>query len=190
MGLSQQHQRGKCVVVGHWKACNNRGRLRQGWMALSCVTSPASLGLLRPIWCACMHAHTHSHTHSLTHTHWRAGTRERKGIVNRKHAGLTRDWEVILDRWPLDVFCFCFTLKFLRKAFDSAAWLLPCKESWEIGAELLPLVGVFFSWIVYWGRMAGKKWCVFVCLCRGDIEQDSILTTKETIYLWTEPSLG
>lgn len=29
MGPSQQHQQGKCVVVGHWKACNNRGRMRQ-----------------------------------------------------------------------------------------------------------------------------------------------------------------
>lgn len=119
MGLSQQHQQGKCVVVGHWKACNNRGRVRQGWMALSCVTSPASLGLLRPI-CVCTHIHTPTHTVTHTRTHWRAGTRECKGIVNRKHAGLTRDWEVILDRWPLDVFCFCFTLKFLRKAFASA----------------------------------------------------------------------
>lgn len=61
VGLSQQHQRGKCVVVGHWKACNNRGRARQGWMALSCVTSPASLGLLRPI-CVCTHTYTHTHT--------------------------------------------------------------------------------------------------------------------------------
>ena len=32
-------------------------------MALSCVTSPASLGLLRPI-CACTHVHTHAHTHT------------------------------------------------------------------------------------------------------------------------------
>lgn len=36
--------------------------------------------------------------HTPTHTHWRAGTEERRGIVNRKHVGLARDWEVILDR--------------------------------------------------------------------------------------------
>lgn len=108
MGLSQKHQQGKCVVVGHCKACNNRGRVRQDWMAVRCVTSPASPGLLRPI---CVHTHTH------TCTRRRAGARERKGIVNRKHAGLARDWEVILDHWPLNVFCFCFTLKFLREAF-------------------------------------------------------------------------
>ena len=40
----------------------------------------------------------------------------RKGIVNRKHAELTKDREVILDRWPLPVSRFCFTLKFRRKA--------------------------------------------------------------------------
>lgn len=62
---------------------------------------------------AYMCAYTHTHTC----TRRRAGARERKGIVNRKHAGLARDWEVILDHWPLNVFCFCFTLKFLREAF-------------------------------------------------------------------------
>lgn len=78
--------------------------------------------------------------------------------------GLTRDWEVILDRWPLDVFCFCFTLKVSEESLRlrRAVWLLPCKESWEIRAGLLSLVGVFFSWIVKWRRMAGKKvMCVF-----------------------------
>ena len=159
MGLGQQHQQGKCVVVGHWKACNNRGRVRPVWMALSCVTSPASLGLLRPI-CACTHVHTHAHTL----THWRAGTKERKGIVNRKHAGLTRDWEVILDRWPLDVLCFCFTLEFLRKAFASTARLLPCKETWEIGAGLVPLLECFCPELLSEGEQQEKK-CVCVCVC-------------------------
>lgn len=56
-------------------------------MAVSCVTSPASLGLFE----AYMYMHT-------THSNWRAGTRECKGIVNRKHSGLTGDLEVILDR--------------------------------------------------------------------------------------------
>lgn len=140
MGLSQQHQQRKCVVVGHWKACNNRGIVRQDWMVLSCVTSPSSLGLLRPTCvCTCMLTCTEGHEPQST----------KKYIVNRKHAGLTRDWEVILDRWPLVVLRFCFTLKLLGKASTAAPWLLPCKESWETGTERLPLLGVLFVFAVF-----------------------------------------
>lgn len=139
MGLSHQKQQGKRMVLGHWKACNNRGSVRLGRTVSSCVTSLASQGLLRPI---CAWTLLRSHTH--THTDLRAGTRECKRIVNRKHAGIARDWEVILDRWPLDVSRFCFALNAPRKTFFSTVWLLPCKESWEIWVELLPLVRVFF----------------------------------------------
>lgn len=153
-------------------------------MVVSCVTSPTSLRLLGPTW-AC--------AHTSTHIHRRAGTRECKGVVNRKHTGLTRDWGVILDRWPLDVFSFCFTLQLLRRAFASTVRLLPCRESWEILVELLLYSESFFPLNCYereimaGGEKEKKSLCVFTK--RRYTAQRIIPTTKEMIYLRAKLSL-
>lgn len=61
-------------------------------MLASCVTRTASLGLLRPI-----RARARTHIHTFTHTAGQEPERA-KGTVNRKHAELTKDRGVILDR--------------------------------------------------------------------------------------------
>ena len=92
-------------------------------------------------------------TQTQSHTHWRAGTRECKIIVDGKQTGLTRDWEVILDHWPLDIFCFCFMLMFMWQIHASAymqgimgdrGWA--SASAWSI-----------FPWIVHWGSLGAKS---------------------------------